>query len=988
MDRFESFGIDSIVVSRINVSLEKDLGTLPKTLFYEYSTIEELAAYLSREARQSLIAHLNLDTSVSEPTLENKEVSEAQIAQQGQNKYKDSEPIAIIGVHGCYPQSEDLNRYWENLKLGKDLIQVVPADRWNYEEYYDHDPAKAAEGKIYCKWGGFINDVDKFDPEFFNIDPEEAKVLDPQERLFLQSAWAAIEDAGYTKESLKQRYPKAKSADVGVFVGVTTNTYQLVAGDEWNRGNFVNTSAMPWSISNRVSYCFDFQGPSMPVDTACSSSLVAIHLACESLRRQECQVAIAGGVNLYLHPSKYHSLCKRRMVSQTGKCFSYGSGDDGFVPAEGVGSIILKPLSKAVEDKDHIYAVIPSSAVDHGGRSNGYTAPNPNSQANLIRQTLSKANIDPDTISYVEGHGTGTQLGDSLEIVALTKAFQKQTQKKQFCPVGSVKANIGHSESAAGIAGVAKIILQIKHRQLVPTIHSEVLNPNIEFAGSPFYLQHKLTPWEASPDHPRRALINSFGAGGVNACLVIEEYEKPKVSEERKETGPYLVLLSAMNEERLREYVNQLLVYAGKEMKVDLANLSFTLQVGREAMKERLAIVASDTKELIDGLKDWRQKKPSASIYHGSATPGTGRKKIKKKEEEELLKTLLETRDLARLAEMWTIGIDIEWEGLYPERQPLRMALPTYPFNKKRYWISENSRPAKDAGTELKNLHPLVSYNSSTLKGVSFTSSLSATEFYALDHQVHEEKIFPGSGFLEIASFSGSIAGEQKVWKIQDIVWMHPLSFKGGPQLVQTCLKPNGTGTYYEISSLNDEDEKIVHAEGKLVFQSESNYTPVAEEGIAVKALKEKCSRPQDSDNFYNLFKKVGFNYGPAFRTVQEFYVNHSFALSKIKVADHLKDSFDHFVLHPSMLDGAMQTVAGLMGSISDTPYLPFAIDEIEILRPLPRTCYAYVEFADTEKKIQTDVKKFHIHLLNENGDIVIKIRNFYARALVRGHGI
>jgi polyketide synthase PksL len=309
--------------------------------------------------------------------------------------------------------------------------------------------------------------------------------------------------------------------------------------------------------------------------------------------------------------------------------------------------------------------------------------------------------------------------------------------------------------------------------------------------------------------------------------------------------------------------------------------------------------------------------------------------------------------------------------------------LPTYPFDKKRYWISDSLTPQKQAGTIEKNydLHPLVSYNSSTLKGISFTSLLSGNEFYALDHQVYQEKIFPGSGFLEIASISGSIAGEQKVWKIQDIVWMHPLSFEGGSQLVQTSLKPNGKGTYYEITSLSDENERIIHSEGKLIFQSESDHTPVAEKSIPVKALKEKCSQPQNGEYFYNLFRKAGFDYGPSFRTVEEFYVNHSFALSKIKIADHLKTGFDHFILHPSILDGAMQTVAGLMGSVSETPYLPFAIDEIEIIRPLPQTCYAYVEFADAEKMMQTDIKKFHIHLLNENGDIFIKLKNFYARA-------
>ena len=980
---FDAFGIDSIIISRINVTLEKDFGALSKTLFYEHSTVEELASHLAREERQLLTHFFNLEEEAVELDIQTQEEISA-VKDNGhptQNKQDLSEPIAIIGVHGYYPQSEDLNKYWENLKQGKDMIDLVPDSRWSYEEFYHEDPEKAAEGKIYCKWGGFVNDVDKFDPHFFNITPDEAKVMDPQERLFLESVWATIEDAGYTRDSLKKRYPKSKSADVGVFVGVTTNTYNLLAAEEWSRGNAV-PSAHPWSIANRVSYIFDFQGPSMPVDTACSSSSVAIHLACESLKKRECQVAVAGGVNLYLHPSKYHSLCKNRMVSLGGKCNSYGAGDDGFVPGEGVGSVLLKPLSKAIEDKDHIYAVIKESAFDHSGRSNGYAAPNPNSQANLISHTLNKANINPETIGYVEGHGTGTQLGDSLEIVALTNAFRKQTGKKQFCPIGSVKANIGHPEAAAGIAGLAKILLQLKNRQLVPTIHSEEINPNIEFDGSPFYLQHKLASWESSPGNPRRALMNSFGAGGVNACIVIEEYEKSAVVQEQKEEGPYLVVLSAKNKESLREYVNRMLAHVGREKHINLANLAYTLQVGREPMPERLAMVVSDRSELMTCLKDFRQQKQSDSLYQGNAE---SRRRGNTAAEKEELQNILEKCDLVRLGQMWIAGVEVDWEDLYHQNTPSRIPLPTSPFNKERYWASSNSEQKKKSISDHQNgrLHPLISYNSSTLREIRFSSLLSDSEFYAQDHQVNEERIFPGSGFIEIAGISGNIAGEQKVCKIRDIIWAHPLPFGKGTQLVQTFLKPNGSGTAYQIASFDDENERVIHSEGKLFFQNGSTHSTVAEQKISVTALKEKCSGPQDGAYFYDLFKKAGFNYGPAFQTVREFYMNDAYALSKLKIADQLKADFDQYILHPSLLDGALQTVAALISGVeSQTPYLPFAIDEVEIIRPLPQTCYAYVEYSDPGKQDQKDIKKFNIQLLNEDGVVLIQLKNFYARAL------
>jgi acyl transferase domain-containing protein len=259
---------------------------------------------------------------------------------------------------------------------------------------------------------------------------------------------------------------------------------------------------------------------------------------------------------------------------------------------------------------------------------------------------------------------------------------------------------------------------------------------------------------------------------------------------------------------------------------------------------------------------------------------------------------------------------------------------------------------------------------------------LSDNEFYSLEHTVNEEKIFPGAGFLEIAGISGNIAGEQKVCKIQDIVWIQPLSFQKGSQMIQTFLKPNGNVTEYQITSLDDENERIIHSEGRLFFQNGRNQS-VVEKNISIKMLKAQCSKPQDGSYYYDLFKKAGINYGPAFQTIQEFYINHSYALSKLKIANHLNADFDQFILHPSILDGALQTVAGLIGGMKPTtPYLPFAIDEVEIIRPIPHTCYAYVEFADAEKQVQADIKKFNIQLLNEGGDVMVKLKNFYVRAL------
>jgi polyketide synthase PksL len=1023
-ERFEAFGVDSMMIGRINAELERDLGDLPKTLFYEYATIEELAGYLVQEAQPALVRRFEAPVPACASIAGNAASASAsaiaiagvptrspaqvagkvaekvaekvleKVAEKVAEKIEEdgAQEVAIIGVHGHFPGSGSLEQYWRNLREGRDLISLVPESRWDLHAFFDADPDHAKEGKIYCKWGGFLDDVDKFDAAFFSVAPEDARMIDPQERLFIQSVWAAVEDAGYTRDGLKKRYRKGKSADVGVFVGVTTNSYHMLAPEEWRRGNMVTPGSLPWSIANRVSYFFDFQGPSMPVDSACSSSLVAIHLACESLKRKECQVAVAGGVNLYLHPSKYLSLCRRRMLALDGKCRSFGDGDDGFIPGEGVGSFVLKPLARAIEERDHIYGVVKASAYQHSGRSNGYSAPNPNSQALLIEQTLNQAGISPESIGYVEGHGTGTQLGDNLEVVALTQAFRKGTQKKQYCSLGSVKANLGHSESAAGIAGVAKILLQFKHREIAPTIHSEPVNPNIDLENSPFYLQHALAPWNAPAGHPRRAMINSFGAGGVNSCLIIEQYERPESDPIAPGKGAYLVILSAKNAARLRESAARLCDHLKADddldLDIDLGRLSYTLQVGREAMDERLAVVVSTANELLIELSDYTAGVPSSKLAVGSLEPHR-RKKSPNQDQRERAKSMFEGADLDTLALMWIEGHAIDWDDLYGADRPCRLPLPTYPFAGERFWVSDRVSdwplPAQPMAAEPKlvQLHPLVSHNASTLKEVCFASSLSGKKYYGRDHQVNGELFFPGAGFLELACVSGTIAGEQSVSAIEDIVWIQPLTLTAGDTLVKTVLKSSGNNAQYAIVSFDDDNEPVLHSEGRVVYGNRSKHGDEVHAAYSIQELKNRAGRTVPGSHCYRQFEGFGLRYGPCFQTVEELYIGSSFALSKLRLADELKDDFEQYILHPCIIDGALQTVIGMTaGGEPDTPYLPFALDQVEILRPLSETCYAYVEQTVAEDSAKSDIKQFNIRLLNESGAVLVRLNNFCVRAL------
>jgi polyketide synthase PksN len=1011
-ERLDAYGLDSVMINKLMARLQQDLGPVPPTLFYELQTVQEIARYLANAARvarppgeadrpeQAELLELPEQSMQSVPvapgTLDQRTpvaLSEPFEARQAEEAPERVEPlpapdlapnrdmrIAIVGVHGRFPKSQDLHEYWDNLRQGRDLITVVPPDRWDQGELYHPDPAMAADGKIYCKWGGFLDDHDKFDARFFNIAAQDACVIDPQERLMLESAWSAIEDAGYTRESLKRRFPKGKSADVGVFVGVTTNSYQLLLPSRLGPGNAAIPAALPWSIANRISYFFDFRGPSMPVDTACSSSLVAIHLACQSLRNGECQVAIAGGVNLYSHPSKYVSLCQRRMLSAGSRCCSYGAGDDGFVPGEAVGSLVLKPLSRAIEDGDQIYAVIAGSGVDHAGRSNGYSAPNPNSQASLINEVLLASRIHPRTLSYIEGHGTGTQLGDSLEVAALTRAFRAQTDATQFCALGSVKANIGHSESAAGIAAIAKVLLQLKHRQLAPTIHSDEINGHVDLVNSPFYLRHGLADWQEAGDVPRRALINSFGAGGVNSCLIVEEHTSPRHGATGGD-GPHLFVLSAQNAERLREYVQRFADWLHSGPRIDPASLCYTLQTGREPMAERLACVIGDLAELAERLDGWLEGATENS-YRGCVDPES-----MPAINAEVLSgldssTQLTTERLNDIARSWASGHSVRWEELYGSDKPLRVSLPTYPFARERHWVQNESTAQHRADAEFGAvLHPFISSNSSTLREVSFSSWLTDAGFPAQDHRINGTPILPGAAFLEIACIAGTIAGERSVRLARDVVWMKPVSFEGGARALRTFLKQIGETVEFAVTSLDDDGEREVYCEGRLFYNG--NPESEAQPRCSIPTFKNRAVESLAGAEFYQAMARQGFRYGPGFQSLQELFIGTDFALSRLRIPSHLEHEHEQFMLHPSLLDGALQTAAALVRAAGGAePHLPFALDELEVVRSIPRTCYVLAQPASADSRSVSGIRCFDIRLVTERGEPLVALRNLYVREL------
>lgn len=599
------------------------------------------------------------------------------------------EGIAVIGMVGQFPMAPSTERFWENLVEGRYCVTGLPYERWSMKRPDD------GESVLY-PYSGIMEEADLFDPLFFAISPKEARFMDPQQRTFLQNCWSCIEEAGYAPSALS-------GTRCGVFAGCSGAGYGF--GQIHETTTHVLMGHTNSILPARISYHLNLKGPCMAIDTACSSALVAIAEACTSLSFGGCDLALAGGVNVFASPIFSKMAQEGGMLSEDGRCFTFDNRANGFVPAEGVGVFLLKRLADAERDGDRIHGVIRAWGINHDGKTNGMTAPSVVSQTALEREVYERFAIDPETISYVEAHGTGTRLGDPIEVQGLTDAFRAFTEKKQFCAIGSVKSNIGHALGAAAAAGVLKVLLSLKHKQLPPSINFEKTNEEIAFEDSPFFVNATLRDWQPPKGVPRRAAVSSFSYNGTNAHVVIDEYQAPARALPREWPEAYAILISAKVDERLHAQAEQLLRYVERvrgenlsapEEKARLRDLAFTLQTGRDEMVERLGFVVSSLDELAATLEDILDGGTPAGAVRGNVRAA---KKALDREDRaqsarraETIAQALARQDLAVLLTQWLEGAVIDWAKLYAAPAPQRTGLPTYPFVKKRYWFDDKEK--------------------------------------------------------------------------------------------------------------------------------------------------------------------------------------------------------------------------------------------------------------------------------------------------------
>ena len=694
LDRpFSQLGMDSVAATRLAADLGAWFGVaLPPTTAWSHPSVLALSEHLcgapGRERAPSAPRHESLE----------------------------AEPIAIVGMGCRLPGGvRSLEEFWCLLEGGGDAITEVPPDRFDIDAHFDPEPG--APGKTYSRWGGFVDGIADFDPEFFGVSHREATTLDPQHRLLLEVAWEALENAGLPPHALQ-------GSDTAVFLGLSSHDYSninLGSGEFSAIDLYTLTGGIASTAAGRISYALDLHGPTLALDTACSSSLVAIHLACRSLRAGECRAALAGGVNLILSPENTIGLSQMRLLSSDGRCKAFDQAADGYVRSEGAGIAVLKRLSDAQADGDPILAIIRGSAVNHDGRSNALTAPNGRAQEQVIRAALEDAGVAPLAVRYVEAQGTGTPLGDTIEAEALAEVLGKGRRPEDPLLMGSVKTNLGHLEAAAGIAGLMKVVLALQHGAVPPHLHVAAPNGNIRWGEAGLDLVRVPTPLPTD-GRPWICGVSAFGFNGTNAHVVLEAPPPaPAPVEARPPRARHVLTLSARCEVALQALAGRYARWIEAHSEADLADVCFTANAGRARFAHRAAVVISSHAEARERLDALARGEAAPGLWSGRAqgsarlalpeVPSTGAVSLAELHEAEpaareileqyaeplrtwLAQPLATEPPAEALARLYVAGITPDFAAIDRPRAPRRLALPTYPFQRRRYWSDARAATA------------------------------------------------------------------------------------------------------------------------------------------------------------------------------------------------------------------------------------------------------------------------------------------------------
>ncbi|WDV45043.1 SDR family NAD(P)-dependent oxidoreductase [Clostridiaceae bacterium M8S5] len=852
--------------------------------------------------------------------------------------------IAIIGMTCKFATAENCKEYWQILKNGRNCIRSYPESRMkdaygvSYEPLVKEKIVKAA----------YLDEIDKFDYEFFNISYREAKLIDPTQRIFLEAVWSTLEEAGYGGENIK-------GSNTGIYVG-HSNDLRL---DYYRYVQAVNNKAyenlsLPGNVrsvlAGRIAYILNLKGPSMVIDTACSSALVAIHLASKAIKNGDCDMAIAGGIKINLMPIQRGFDDKVGIRSQRDETRAFDEGADGFASGEGVGVLLLKSLEAAIRDKDNIHAVIKGSAVNQDGKSIGLTAPSAKAQSDVIIKAWKSARIKPETVSYIETHGTGTKLGDPIEINGIEMAFNKYTQKKGICAIGSCKTNLGHLDNAAGMPGIIKLILMLKNKQIAPTINFNEPNKKIDFIDSPVYVNDKLNKWEKK-ETPLIGGVSSFGLSGTNCHVVLEEYTQDMHGIKTNQNEISVFTLSAKDEDTLKKlaksYIDDL-----KVRQINIHDVCYTSNIGRVHHEHRLAVITRDKDEMLNSLSNFIKDNKADNVFYAYHKIAYHKKKrlndyeISSEEKEKLdveaSSIKIRTEDsLKKLCMLYVRGAKVDFIGCTDNR---KVTLPLYTFKKNRCWVERIVQKTLPKDTKITR----------TLGQTIYTYNYSPKDDWVIgDHKVGDKYVMPGTAYIEMVVKAIKQAHDTKGIVFRDVVFIKQFAlFKDECKQLQLILKEGKEGYRFTIAS---EDNGIwdIHVEG------EARIVDLQEEKASIPQLEEEIS--VDKKDKLVITKGRWKGISKKLYKINEGYV------AKFKVSDEYADDFKEHFYHPAMMDRSLNTAIDIIDIAGN--YLPFNYKEIRLYRPLPKEIYSVVKIKNKDNQIAT----FDIKLLDASLNICVE---------------
>jgi surfactin synthase thioesterase subunit/3-oxoacyl-(acyl-carrier-protein) synthase/acyl carrier protein len=822
-----------------------------------------------------------------------------------QEQQSRSEPVAIIGVSCRFPDAVGKDSYWEMLTEGRNVISKIPEERWNLLKGSDE---VALREQDHPYWGGYLANIAAFDAYFFGISPREAARMDPQHRLLLEVAYEAIEDAGLPVESL-----------AGSKTGVFSSLYVSQLAHLQTMDNELDALYLPTGnaisiAANRLSYLLDLRGPSIIVDSACSSSMASLHLACQNLQNKSCDIALVCGAKMNLLPYVNYVLTKAKMLSPDGQCKTFDADANGYAAGEGVGVVVLKPLAKALQDKDRIYGVITGSAVNQDGKTNGLTAPNGLQQEDLLKTAYLAAKIDPRDISYVECHGTGTFLGDPIEIQALGSVVGKQRDSEKPCWIGSVKTNIGHLEPAAGIASIIKVALALKERQIPPHLNFHNPNPHIAFDKYHLRIPTAVQAWPKYGEY-RVAGVSGFGFGGTNAHIVMRELTETEhaLALPSPATKPELFTLSAKDTIALSMLIDRWCQFLETNPTADLAQLCYSVHLRRSHYTQRVAIITESTAELYKTLCIIRHKSLETITPVNGIYINIGKNKFVASQKIENISAL----DITQLAELYVNRAPLDWKQYEADRAYPHTDIPLYPWQHKDYWPPLGIKHAVVEDAE--NKHPL--------RGKRLNSPLQTIQFdYTVDPKLIPDlqdtyNIVHAGYYLEMLTFAVKSISEQTAFTIENHEFIAPLIASNNAVVkVQIVLEKIDDDSFHYIFHSNTIGQKkwLTHAKGTLTLSA-----TLDKKIASISDIQNRCPENGTAATMYERVIGMGMPAGETIRWTHQYWQGPNEILCEFRQPPAPRKNEDFILqIHPGIMDASIQPLFKILPPHLNKPYI------------------------------------------------------------------